>query len=326
MRHRNPKQRRCTYVVAIEKGCGEEIGEISSYLATIAVADCDVLVLDASPRHVYQENGRFLRWTARHMSVPGESIAPARLGLVRTAVGHSLCDKVIIASPDIRYTASEIDRMCDLLDDHEVVEPVEYLDPLPWWGTIEAGRLLVQRGLDSVYRQSRTFGFRRSAIGELKMVGSDDERDSIRQLAMNGAEVFAPADLFVRRRPPLLADWLRARPADADRDFVLPFKSAFFLGVIPMTLLLATGIGLPLAAAFAATMAFVTGLLALRGRAGASAFFPLRTCAYAPLWVLERSVSVYWALFRRIRAMAGESRRPVPNLNDGSGRRTAASQ
>jgi hypothetical protein len=41
--------------------------------------------------------------------------------------------------------------------------------------------------------------------------------------------------------------------------------------------------------------------LALRGRAGAGAFFPVRACLFAPLWVAERSISVYWALYRKLR-------------------------
>jgi hypothetical protein len=37
----------------------------------------------------------------------------------------------------------------------------------------------------------------------------------------------------------------------------------------------------------------------VRGRIGAAQFFPMRACLLAPLWVFERAVSVYWALFRR---------------------------
>ena len=33
-----------------------------------------------------------------------------------------------------------IDEICALLESHEVVEPQDYLDPMPWWGGIEAGR------------------------------------------------------------------------------------------------------------------------------------------------------------------------------------------
>jgi hypothetical protein len=48
--------------------------------------------------------------------------------------------------------------------------------------------------------------------------------------------------------------------------------------------------------------------LAIRGRAGAAPFFPLRACLAAPLWVLERALSVYWALFRKLRGFSDEPR------------------
>ena len=41
-------------------------------------------------------------------------------------------------------------------------------------------------------------------------------------------------------------------------------------------------------------------------RSGATPFFPVRACLAAPLWVLERSVSVYWALFRKLRGLGDE--------------------
>jgi hypothetical protein len=53
-------------------------------------------------------------------------------------------------------------------------------------------------------------------------------------------------------------------------------------------------------------IAFASIALALRGRVGAGSVFPLRACFYAPLWVVERSVSVYWALGLRMRGAAAE--------------------
>ena len=52
-------------------------------------------------------------------------------------------------------------------------------------------------------------------------------------------------------------------------------------------------------------------VLALRGRGGATAFFPLRACLCAPLWVFERSLSVYWALFRKLQASSTDAARPA---------------
>ena len=87
----------------------------------------------------------------------------------------------------------------------------------------------------------------------------------------------------------------------AGDDFTFPMKTAFFFSLVPLLLLLATLGGVRLASGYAGVIAFASVALALRGRSGASEFFPLRATLYAPLWVFERSVSVYWALFRKLR-------------------------
>jgi hypothetical protein len=78
-------------------------------------------------------------------------------------------------------------------------------------------------------------------------------------------------------------------------------KTAFFFSLVPLLVLLATLGGLRLAGGYASMIAFASVALALRGRSGAVKFFPLRACLLAPVWVLERSLSVYWALFRKLR-------------------------
>src|SRR5688500_20052127 len=92
---------------------------------------------------------------------------------------------------------------------------------------------------------------------------------------------------------------------------------AFFFSLMPMLLPLGVLGGVQLAGGYASVIAFASVALALRGRAGAAPFFPLRSVLFAPLWVFERSVSVYWALYRKMRgadledarvtAAAGES-------------------
>ncbi|HLJ75698.1 MAG TPA: hypothetical protein VKU62_13985, partial [Thermoanaerobaculia bacterium] len=64
--------------------------------------------------------------------------------------------------------------------------------------------------------------------------------------------------------------------------------------------------------------AFVSVALALRGRIGASRFFPLRACFFAPLWILQRSLSVYWALLWRVSGGVEPRRIPavVPTQNE----------
>ena len=298
MRQNQSVERRCSYVVPIEQRVASipEAQSLSAYLSTLNVGHCDVVILDSSPGEVYDQLHRVFRWVARHVAVP------AGADPVRCAIELAGCEKVIVAQPEVRYSPADLEQMCDLLEHHEVVEPQDYFDPLPWWGGIDAGRMLVHRGIEPYPDHGGTFGFRRGAISGLRGLGNGTVgEDSVRRLAANGAEVLSASEMFVQRRPPILADWLRQRPRQAGDDFSMPIKSAFFFALIPMTVLLTLLGGGRVATGYVGAVTFASMVLAVRGRVGATPFFPLRTCLYAPLWVFERSVSVYWALFRKLR-------------------------
>jgi hypothetical protein len=294
--NKNP-DRRCTYVVAISSG-GPDLRPLAEYLSTLGVAGCEVVVLDSS--QAVDEHRRILRWVGRHV------VVDEPLDIVRTAASLASCEKIIIANESVRYNIADLTELCALLDAHEVVEPQDYLEPLPWWGGIDAGRMLVHRGLDPHPDSGPTFGFRRAIPRGLRGFDATGSSDPARALFSQGAEIVSPTDLFVRRCPPRLREWLRERPREADRDFTIPSKSAFFFALIPMAILLALIGGSRIAAGYTGAVAFASIVLAVRGRMGAGAFFPLRACLYAPLWVLERSVSVYWALLRKMRGRVGE--------------------
>ena len=66
-------------------------------------------------------------------------------------------------------------------------------------------------------------------------------------------------------------------------------------------------VGVGLAGGYAGVIAFASIGLAIRGRAGAASVFPLRACFFAPLWILERSLSVYWALARKLHSGDSET-------------------
>lgn len=318
MRTRPTAERRCSYVVLLESAAASagELRELASYLSTLTLADCEVVVLDATPRLQFDLNARTLRWVSRHVHVRPDHRTPAgTVDAVRAATFAAGCEKVIVADADVRYTPEAITRMCDLLDAHEVVEPQDYLDPLPWWGGIEAGRILVHRAIELQPDHGTTFGFRRSAVRSLRNLTSADAAEpQPRRLAAHGAEVYPAADVFVRREPRVFSEWLAQRPRLAGDDFALPVKTAFFFSILPVLLLLGGLGGLQLAGGYAGVIAFATVALAVRGRAGAGSFFPLRACLFAPLWVFERSLSVYWALFRKLRGTdAQTSRIAVPD-------------
>lgn len=309
MRNRNAQDCRCSYVVVVESAAASmsDLRELANYLSTLSVTGCDVVVLDPSSRMFFDLNSRILRWVARHVPVRAEHCTTAgTLDRLRAAASVAACEKVIVASEDVRYTPAAIGQLCDLLEKHEVVEPQDYLQPLPWWGSIEAGRILVHRGIEPQPDHGATFGFRRGTVRALRALNMFDHHDPVRRLGTAGAEVYAASDVFVRREPGAFEDWLEERPRIAGNDFALPLKSAFFFSLVPFLLLLGLLGGVKLAGVYAGIIGFSSVGLALRGRAGASAFFPLRACLFAPLWVLERSVSVYWALFRKLRGVEPE--------------------
>lgn len=279
-----------------------ELRDLATYLSTLGVADCDVVILDPSPRLQFERNRRTLRWVGRHLAVPPEHRAGSGIDAVRAAAASAACEKVIVAADDIRYTAEAVGQLCELLEKHEVVEPQDYLDPMPWWGGIDAGRILIHRGIEPQPDHGTTFGFRRSALRALRALAPATSAEAqVRRLAAVGAEVYPATDVFVRRDPGALGEWLSARPRLAGDDFELPVKTAFFFALVPLLVLLAVAGGLQLAGGYAGVIAIASMALAVRGRVGASTFFPLRACLFAPLWVLERSLSVYWALLRKLR-------------------------
>jgi hypothetical protein len=315
MRNGKAQERQCSYVLVVGNGIAGnaiasagELRDLASYLSIVGVAGCEVVILDPSPRLQFELNARVLRWVGRHMAVRPEQRSPGgSIDLVRAAATLASCEKVIVAAEDVRYTPEAIGQLCDLLDTHEVVEPQDYLDPLPWWGGIEAGRILLHRGIEPQPDHGATFGFRRSAVRGLRALDVLElVDDHARRLVAAGAEVFPATNVFVRRQPGALDEWMSGRPRAAGDDFALPAKSVFFFSLLPLLLLLALLGGPRLAGGYASVIAFASVALALRGRSGAAAFFPLKACLFAPLWVFERSVSVYWALYRKVRGGNGD--------------------
>jgi len=310
MRKRSLADRRCSYLVALddESSSIDDLRELAAYLSNLVISNFDVIVVDASSPPAVDRNCRVLRWVSRYFAA-----APQQRDPVRSAIGLAACEKVIVAGRHVRYTDEALDELSRLLDLHEVVEPQDYIDPLPWWGAIETGRILVHRSLTPLADHGSTFAFRKCAIRGLRTIEpSTPADDCVRRLASQGAEVFSALEVFVRRIPPALSEWARTRRCQADEDLYVPAKAALFFVLLPIAIILGLVSGLRFAAGYAGAIAFTSFALAVRGRIGAATFFPWRTCLYAPLWVLERSISVYLALFWKVIG-AGEPRRVAVN-------------
>jgi hypothetical protein len=302
MRPRKVASRRCSYIVAIETPRSDaELTTLAHYFSELGVAGCDVLVLDTTAEPSFDRHSRILRWVARHESVRAQHrSAFGHVDFVRAAADRALAEKVIVTDTDVRFSTEALDATLELLDAHEAVEVQEYLDPLPWWGAIDAARMLLRRGIDPEPSDSATYAFQRGVARSLRSLPPAGESDDVRRLVFSGVEVLAALDVFVKREPAELREWFESRPDRASAAFTNGSKAAFFFSLVPMLVFIALAAGIKLAAAVAALLSCSAIAIALRGRYGATQVFPLRAVFFAPLWILERSLSVYVALYDRL--------------------------
>jgi hypothetical protein len=286
---------------------GAEADEFARYFRGLAEAGCEVLVVDGSPPEVFAAHGRAWDGACRHVTVdPRYKYLNGKVNGVHTGVALASYERIVLADDDIRYTAADVERACALLERHEMVRPQNYLAPLPWWARTESARMLINRGVLRAGDYPGTCAFRRSTCLRVGHYDGDvlfDNEEIVRHFALSGADVLCATDFFVLKRPPTLAKWMEQRPRQAYEDFIMRAKTALFASLVPAAL--ATGLfaGGAALVAFVAFVSLASVLVALRGllRDHAYRFFPAYTALYAPLWVLERALSVYWAFYWRAR-------------------------
>jgi hypothetical protein len=168
---------------------------------------------------------------------------------------------------------------------------------------MEAARMLVNRSVLRHADYPGTCGVRRSAMLRVGHYDGDvlfDNEEIVRHFIVSGASVRHANDFFVLKRPPTLRKWREQRPRQAYEDFSMRAKTAGFMAVVPLAVLSAVA-GIEVLLGYAAALGVLSVLLAERGRrrGAARSYVPAFVPLYAPLWVLERGLSVYWALYWR---------------------------
>ena len=283
--------------------CASEARELANYFSTLIAAGCDVLVIDGSPAPVFQQNDEAWRAVCRHEKVDRSfGYLNDKVNGIHTGVRLASTEKVILADDDIRYAARKIDLVCKMLDDYEVVRPQNYLRPLRWWGRMEAARMLINRAMLQTADYPGTCAFRRTTMLRVGHYDGDvlfDNEEMIRHFAAAGASINYATDLFVRKRPPTFRKWIEQRPRQAYEDFGLRPKTALFIGFPVIATWIAAAAGwkaFVVCLSWIAMAAVMTAAIG-RFRGTASKYFPLSVCFFAPLWILERSLSTYLAVY-----------------------------
>ena len=283
-----------------------EVETLGDYFKLLDLAGCEVLIVDGSPKPVFDEHRRSWRRFSRHVAPdPKYTFLNGKVNGVHTGVALASCERIILADDDIRYEAGDIKRMCHLLDRFEMVRPQNFFRPLPPWVQVETARILINRGVLRAGDYPGTCGFRRSTMNRVGPYDGDvlfDNEEIIRHFALHNSTIKYAVDFFILKKPPTFTKWLEQRPRQAYEDFVMRAKTAAFLSVLPITLALSyfqgAGAGLLLLGA----ISLISMLIAARGllRNAAHRFFPFSSVLFAPLWILERSISVYWSVYWRV--------------------------
>jgi hypothetical protein len=298
---------RCTYILPIRRVCASrrETAAFARYFRVLALAGCEVIVVDGSAPEVFAEHDRAWRDVCRHVVVdPKYTYLNGKVNGVHTGVDLASAEKIVLADDDIRYGAEDIARACDLLERHEMVRPQNYLAPRPWWARTESARMLINRGALRTGDYPGTCAFRRSTFIGVGHYDGDvlfDNEEIVRHFVIQGADVFYALDLFILKRPPTFQKWVEQRPRQAYEDFVMRAKTLLFISLLPVTIALGLFLSARAALLFISLVFISAVLIALRGilRDKAYRFFPVYTILYAPIWVTERVVSTYWALYWR---------------------------
>ena len=300
----------CTFIIPIRRVefSRVEADGFARYFQTLRDIGAEILVVDGSSSHVFHQHSQL--WSAvvsKHVTPdPKYNYLNGKVNGVHTGVDLASCERIIVADDDIRFTAADTERMCDLLNDFEMVRPQNFFQPLPWWSRIETARVLINRGVLRAGDYPGTCGFRRSSMRRVGPYDGDvlfDNEEIVRHFAVQGASIKYARDFFILKRPPTFRKWMEQRPRQAYEDFVMRAKTFAFLAVFPAVAALGLLVN---SAAMLSFIAFVSLLAIIASISGlvrdrAYKVFPHSSPLFAPLWILERSFSVYWAIYWRLR-------------------------
>lgn len=301
------KNEQCTYLLTIRRTLFDavEAEDFRQYFLTLKKSGCEVLVVDGSPVDVFAAYDEIWRAACRHETVdPQYKYLNGKVNGIHTGVALAAHDAIILADDDIRYTTADVERMSRLLGNYEMVRPQNYFSPLPFWARMEAARMLINRAFLREGDYTGTLGVTRAAMRRVGHYDGDvlfDNEEIVRHFRLKQARICYARDFFILKRPATFRKWLEQRPRQAYEDFVMLAKTAFFL-FLPVSLISFWALG---GWQFALALAFLVALGSIFAAAlglgdGAHKYFPFWTSLYAPLWIVERSFSTYWALYWRL--------------------------
>jgi len=290
-----------TYILPIQRTSvnAVEIAELGAYLSELTVAQ--IIVVDGSPPAVFAEHHR--AWSSCACHVPVDPDIDAKNGKVAgvlTGMRRATHEAVILADDDVRYDGRSLTRVLTALNDAEIVRPQNHFDELPWHALFDTARTLLNRALGGDW--PGTLAVRRSAFERVSGYDGDvlfENLELVRTIRAGGGREALAYDLYVARRPPTTAHFLRQRVRQAYDEFARPLRMTLALAILPAVG--AALIGRRVRELVGAVLACVALAEFGRRRAGGTVVFPVLAALLAPLWLLERGVCSWLAVGIRLR-------------------------
>jgi hypothetical protein len=286
-----------SYVLPIRSTGLSGLNEFTQYLRALDVAE--LIVVDGSPPDVFAAHAAC--WTNACTLVRPDELPNTPNGKVRgvlTGLRYATQAKVVVADDDVRYGAAELARAAALLDEYAIVRPQNYFDPLPWHAVLDTSRTLINRVTGGDW--PGTLAFRRSALpsgyrGDVLFENLELTRTTV---ALGGRELIAN-DLYVRRLPPTTEHYWSQRVRQAYDEWARPLRLAAALLILPVVLngCIRKRWSVPASLAIASIAAAEIG----RRTSGGTGRFPAASALFAPLWVLERGICAWAAVYLRLR-------------------------
>ena len=264
-------------------------------------AVAELIVVDGSEPEVFAHFKSQCAPCVRHVPVDEDlrGLANGKVAGVLTGVRHASHERLILADDDVRHDATTVAKLYRALDQADIVRPQNFFQPLPWHACLDTARTLINRVTGGDW--PGTFGVRRQVL--MRAGGYDgnvlfENLELVRTVQAVGGREHRALNLFVRRRPPDPAHFWSQRVRQAYDEFARPQRLACWLSLLPGigVLMWLFGAGVLAVAGIAAVAAAECGRRTKQG----VTVFPLRTSLVAPLWVMERAISVWLAVGVRV--------------------------
>lgn len=286
-----------TYILPLKSSRTDGLRELAAYVNEIPAAQ--VIVVDGSGDAAFNELSRYLNLAVEHVRTDADIRGHnGKVRNVLTGLRRAKYERIVIGDDDVRYGAAPLRAVIALLDRADVVRPQNYFDPLPWHALIDTGRTLINRALDGDW--PGTLAFRRRAL--LHGYNADvlfENFELVRTIKARGGRELVARNVYVRRSPPNSAHFFSQRVRQAYDEFARPVRLVAALAILPAVMFsLATRVwAVPL------TLLALVFALATFGwlRDNGTRYFPALAVAASPLWVAERAICAWLALYQRLR-------------------------